>query len=365
MAVKSYKCFTCGADLKWNPTTNNFKCEYCDSEFVQDDFKDVVENEEARLEEEVASTGEVKVDESTGEEVVAYKCTYCGAEVLTLEETAATFCVYCQRPLVMENSLSGEFKPYGVIPFQKTKEEAMAAFKEYLKGKILVPDVYLEDQNIQKVTGVYLPFWLFDTKMDFNTVFEGKIVRTYSDSNYRYTETKIYDLIRNGDITIDGIPADGSLKTDDDIMNSIEPFDWSKMVPFSTTYLSGFLAEKYDVPAEDCQENVINRVKGSLSEAVTNTCRSYSGITQKTYNTTVASCDHKYVMLPVWLLYTQYNDKGYVFAMNGQTGKFIGDLPIHPPKVKKYQLTKLAQFVPIGIVVASIVKMILEGMGTI
>ena len=41
----------------------------------------------------------------------------------------------------------------------------------------------------------------------------------------------------------------------------------------------------------------------------------------------------KYALYPVWLLNTSYKGEKYTFAMNGQTGKFIGNLPVDNGKL--------------------------------
>ena len=40
-----------------------------------------------------------------------------------------------------------------------------------------------------------------------------------------------------------------------------------------------------------------------------------------------------YALMPVWLLNTKWNGKNYLFSVNGQTGKLVGDLPIDKVKL--------------------------------
>lgn len=330
MALKTYSCLNCNAELKWDPKAGCFRCEYCDSEFQEADL-------DTEVKAEVKEEPVVSTDAKTGEKIVTYTCSYCGAEVVTTEDTAASFCVYCQRPMVMENNLKGEFQPKFVIPFSKTQKEAKAAFQEFIKGKIFLPDAYIQDQNIEKISGIYVPFWIFDTEMSFDTTLNGEIVHHRSDSDYNYTITKHYQLIRQGEFQVEGVPADGSSKIDDFTMAAIEPFDWTELREFNTPYLSGFLAERYDVDADTAFENcIIKKLNTSLDDKIMGTCSGYSSVYFKTNERQVDSKTGQYAMLPVWMLYSQFEGKSYVFAMNGQTGKLRGNLPIDKKKVAFY-----------------------------
>ena len=335
MAVKTLKCLTCGADLMFNPTLQKWKCEWCDSEFTEKDLG--VDN----LEEPVSSA--IETPESIeNPDIKVYRCSYCGAEVVTDNVTAATFCVYCQRPITLGSQLSGEFKPAVIIPFQNTKEQALNAFKDYLKGKRFLPNEYKNNQNIEKLTGVYIPFWLYDGEVSFNVHGEGDIVTTRRSGEYMIKKTDIYSIAREGQIKIDNIPVDASTRTPSDVMDSIEPFEFSKLINFSTNYLSGFLAERYDDDKENLYERAKTRFEGSAENKIRESLRKYSAVRRKIDKKRVDNVSSKYGLLPVWLLYSTFKDKQYIYAMNGQTGKIIGDLPTDSGKIFKFWLTVFA-----------------------
>lgn len=335
MVSKTYKCLTCGAELKWSPTAQCWQCEYCDSKFNEDDLNDITAGNEDSL---AADTKSTDTDDGTDNgEVVTYKCSYCGAELVTTKETAATFCVYCQRPVILSNNLSGEFKPDMVLPFKNTKEDALNSFKEYIENLPFSPDNFKNEENIQKITGVYIPFWLVDADLRFDVQGEGDIITHWSDNDYKYTKTDTYEFVRSGNINFCNIPADASKKTADNIMDSIEPFDFSEMVPFKMPYLSGFLAEKYDVELKDVMPRIFNRCQNTTENDV-NATISYASVRKFINEFSITRKVPQYVLLPVWMLYTQYKDKSYVFAMNGQSGKMIGNSPISNKKVIKFGL---------------------------
>ncbi len=344
----TYSCFNCNAELKWNPVTQSFKCEYCDSEFHESDFADVTNVKEEQS--DVPDSNEASTEDSTkdstedakdGTPLVSYVCEYCSAQVITTTDTAATFCVYCQRPVILENNLSGEFKPTYVIPFSTTKKDAKEAFRNFLKNKIFVPDSFSLENNVDKITGMYVPFWLFDSELEFDFKLTGTITSRFSDSRYHYVKSDMYDVKRAGTFTTTRVPADGSSKISDDIMAAIEPFDWSKLQDFSMPYLSGFLAERYDISSEKVFDDVvIERLKTSLHQELMDTCKQYDRHSNSNLHSSINTTAGHYALLPVWLLYTQYEGTPYIFAMNGQTGKLQGDLPMDAKKIKKYTIQK-------------------------
>ena len=121
---------------------------------------------------------------------------------------------------------------------------------------------------------------------------------------------------------------DGSTKMDDTLMESIEPFDFSQAVEFQTAYLSGYLADKYDVDSEQSVARANERIKRSSEEAFESTVNGYASVTPVASNINLQNGVAKYALYPVWLLNTSWNGQKYTFAMNGQTGKFVGDLPL-------------------------------------
>jgi len=366
MAVKTLKCLTCGGDLKFNPTLQKFKCEWCDAEFAEKDLGDG-SSEASSVSEAIQS-----VESMDNPDIKVYRCSYCGAEVVTDAVTAATFCVYCQRPVTVGSQLSGEFKPSKLIPFKNTKDEALSAFKNYLKGKRFLPNAYKDDQNIEKLSGLYIPFWLYNGDVGFEVRGEGDIVTTSEKNGVQETKTEIYGIAREGVIKIKRIPVDASSKTPDDVMDSIEPFDFSQLTNFSTNYLSGFLAERYDEDSTKSYERAKVRFEGSAENTVKKSLDKYSEVRRKVDKKRVDNVKSIYALLPIWILYSQFQNKKYIYAMNGQTGKITGDLPVDGGKIAGYSLVvyiiscliggivgAIAGFTAVGVIIGIIVASVI------
>ena len=256
----------------------------------------------------------------------------CGGELVCDESTAATACPFCGNPIVLTGRLSGDLKPDYVIPFKLDKKAAEAALRNHMKGKRLLPNLFRSENRISEVKGVYVPFWLFDADADAHIRYHATRIRTWSDRDYDYTETQHYAILRSGDLSFTHVPVDGSSRMPDDLMESIEPFDFSSAVDFQTAYLSGYLADRYDVNADDSIGRANERVKKSTESVFASTVVGYHTVVPESTSVRLANGRVRYALYPVWLLNTVWNGKTFSFAMNGQTGKFVGDLPVDKGK---------------------------------
>ena len=263
-----------------------------------------------------------------GEGMKAYNCPSCGAQLICDATTAATSCPYCGNPTVVPGQFAGTLKPDFVIPFKLSREDAIQRLKQHYKGKVFLPKSFSSENHLQEISGVYVPFWMFSGKAEGDVHFDATRSRTYKSGDYRITETDHYDAYRAGSLAFEKIPVDGSEKMPDEHMDSIEPYDYSELKPFSTAYLPGFLADKFDVTAEDSRQRADSRCAGTLRSALEKTVSGYETCSARESNTTIKRGKVHYALMPVWMLNTKWRGKDFLFAMNGQTGKLVGDLPV-------------------------------------
>ena len=327
--LEQYKCPCCDGAIEFNSDAQKLKCPYCDSEFDIDSLRQTQDQPELPREDmrwDTQSPNQWREGEQ--EQLRSFQCTSCGGEILTEETTAATMCPYCGNPVVMLPQVTGTLKPDLVIPFQLDKEDAKAALARHLNGKILLPKVFKTENYIDKIQGVYVPFWLFDADAHGDIRFRATRVRHWSDSRYTYTKTSHYRIFRSGSLAFRAVPVDGSAKMADELMESIEPYDLSRAVDFQTAYLAGYLADKYDVQAEACQQRANDRIRTSTVDTFAGTVVGYSSVQPENSAIALKNTHVRYALLPVWLLNTTYRGEKFTFAMNGQTGKFVGNLPM-------------------------------------
>lgn len=330
--VLEYKCPCCNAGLVFGNDTQKLTCEYCDNTFDIDTVRAYNECQEQTAGEEFH--WEDRTQQEWGAEaeqsIRAFQCPSCGGEILTEETTAAAFCPYCDNPTILPSRLSGGLRPDAVLPFQTGKEDAKAAFLRLCRGKPLLPREFTREQRLERITGIYVPFWLYDCGADFDGSYQATRVHRWSDSKYDYTRTDHFLLRRGAQAEFSGIPMDGSSKMDDTFMESIEPYDYRQMKDFDMAYLTGYLADKYDVPAENGENRIRQRVDGAIRDELQGTLLGYATVVPTSRQLRVNRSKAKYALLPVWILNTRYRGKLYTFAMNGQTGKMTGTFPISP-----------------------------------
>lgn len=325
-----YKCPCCGGAIEFNTTVQKMKCPYCDTEFDMDTLRSYDEELKAAKPEDMEWKEEAGGQWQEGEQegMLVYMCESCGGEIVGDKTTAATSCPYCGNPVVMKGQFSGDLRPDYVIPFKLDKKAAKEALSRHFHGKRLLPKAFKDENHIDEVKGVYVPFWLFNAQADADVSYNATKVRRWSDSRYNYKETSHYFVTREGDIGFERVSVDGSSKMDDTLMESIEPFDFKDAVDFQTAYLAGYLADKYDVTADQSKDRANQRIKRSTEDAFRNTVKGYTTVVTANSNIRLTENSVKYALYPVWVLTTSWKDGSYIFAMNGQTGKMVGNLPL-------------------------------------
>lgn len=80
--------------------------------------------------------------------------------------------------------------------------------------------------------------------------------------------------------------------------------------------------------AEASIDRANKRVKRSTEDTFAGTVQGYTTVTTEYSSVQFRGGKARYALYPVWLLNTTWNGNKYTFAMNGQTGKFVGDLPV-------------------------------------
>ena len=363
--ITNYQCPACTGPLHFVGESGRLECDYCGSSFDIAEIEALYAEKEAKAAEVAQKQGETEAAQKTAEVeeqqtaadgsdwdssglsedwgadaagMKAYCCPSCGAELLCDATTAATSCPYCGNPSVLPGQFSGILKPDFVLPFKLSKEDAIKALKKHYLKKPLLPSTFSKANHLEEIKGVYVPFWMYDGEASGSAQFHATQVHTYTSGDYEITETRHYDVSRSGSLCFEKIPVDASSKMPDDYMDSIEPYDYAELRPFSTAYLPGFLADKYDVTAEDSIERANKRIRRSTEETFQQTVTGYDSVKVESSSIQLHGGKTKYALFPVWLLSTSWRGENYLFAMNGQTGRFVGDLPVDKGAARKWML---------------------------
>ena len=339
--ITNYQCPACTGPLQFDAATGKLACQYCGSAYAPQEIEALYAEKDAKAaetkaaadakREKAAASGSDEWDMSglssdwgaDANGMRTYNCPSCCAELICDETTAVTACPYCGNPSVVPGQLSGVLKPDFVIPFKVTKEKAIAALKEHYKGRPFLPNAFKQKNHLEEIKGVYVPFWLFDGTADCDAVYDCEKTHTYRSGDYDVIHTDHFEVLREGSVSFSRIPVDGSTKMPDDYMDSIEPFDYGALKEFSTGYMPGYMADKYDVSAEECSERADARAENTAERCLRDSVINYSSVLERRKNIRLHRGEVKYAL---------WNGENRRFARNGQTGKFVGKLPVDKKK---------------------------------
>lgn len=327
-----YRCPNCDGTLSFSSESQKLTCPYCDTEFDTKTIQeynqaiDATKAQDCQWENYQASSGEGTWAEGETDNLVVHICRSCNGEIVAEKTTAVTSCPYCDNNIFIPQQFADELKPDYVIPFKLNKEQAKEALRNFYKGKPLLNPCFKTENHLDEIKGLYVPFWLFNCDTNNELHYKTTKIRSYSDARYHYTETKHFSVHRAGTLNFDKIPADGSSKMNDTYMEAIEPFYYQELKKFTPAYFAGYLADKYDVSAEQLQKRINDRIRTSVIQKFEP--RGYASVQSTGANIRAVKNEVHYALLPVWVLNTKYNGTLYTFMMNGQTGKMVGKLPV-------------------------------------
>lgn len=321
-------CENCGADMVFDADTGKLTCGSCQSTIDIDDSQSTSTTDIPTADfEDIHETRSASqyTNQSNAQE---YHCQSCGAVLVTNSDTSSTICSFCNSAMVLTDRLIGSLAPVKIIPFTISKAKAQDAFKKWCKNGLVTPTGFMTAERIKNISGMYVPFWLFDLKGRAEGNARCTKVRTYPRGDYIITDTSHYQIYRRIEIDFLKIPADASKKMDDQLMDKLEPFNYNNLEDFRFEYLSGFTSEKYNYTDSDLFPRINTRVDSYIKEYMSSTITGYATTTYSNYWSDLKQRNAYYTLLPVWLVNYDYKGKEYMFAMNGQTGKIVGKPPI-------------------------------------
>ncbi len=338
MSSAIHKCPNCGANLHFDAASAKVACQYCQSEF---DVAEVASLHEAAERQAAEQAEQRRVDtEQYQAETHGYHCENCGAEVVTDNETSSGFCYYCHSPVIFSDKISGDFLPDYIIPFKLNKKQAKHSFRQWVKKFKLVPKDFAAPEQLEKITGVYVPYWMADAVANFDVSGTGDVVKTWRSGDKKHTKTSRYRFERKGTMQFNQIKTIASDKVDRALINSVESNTKGKLVPFSTAYLSGFFSQRYTIERDQIADDTVRKVKGYLHDMLAREL-TYQNINYQRDDSKIDIAKWSYVLLPMWLLTYKFGNKIYVYALNGENGESFGQLPVSYGKLALHALLGL------------------------
>ena len=305
-----FKCKNCGGNAVYHPEKHSMFCPFCDSENSAE-----------------------RTDENLGELTI---CPNCGGEVKVQEHTSATQCPSCDCYLIFNERVEGVFAPKSIIPFQLSKETCKRSIREKFKKFLFAPTDFLDEARLNEIQGVYVPYWFYDYDTHWDFQAEGTKIRSWTSGDTQYTETSYYDIVRDMDIRFQKIPVDASVQMPDDVMDLMEPFNYGQLEDFNPEYMSGFYAEKYNMPSDAVEERARKKMTNDADRMLVDSYSGYSSVKVKRRDLQLRDSRSDYGLLPVWKYIYTYQGNKYPFYMNGQTGKIVGNPPVSMKKLWAY-----------------------------
>lgn len=337
--LNEYKCPACTGVMNFDSTLQKMKCVYCGTTMGIEEFQeqrgmqaDVAESNDTATSATSTWVSEAEAwNSNETSDMKVLTCNSCGGEIVASKTDITSVCPFCSNNVLITSQFAGDLKPNYCIPFKLTKDDAINAYKNNLKGKPFLPKIFKTQSHIEEIKGVYVPFWIFDTTVNANVTFSASTSNTTRSGDTEYTTIKDYSVERIGSINFSHIPTDASKQMDDALMDSIEPYNFNEAVDFQPAYMAGYVANRYDVSVEECMNRAKDRVEFCTLESFTNSVRRqghYDSVSVLNKHMNIGELKYSYALYPVWLLNTKWNGKIYSFAMNAQTGKLVGDLPV-------------------------------------
>lgn len=309
-----FKCKNCSGNMVFNPEKMKMHCPYCDSMDT----------------EEVLYSNNMHI------------CDCCGAEIPINQYDSAGRCEACSQYVIFDERIKGEYEPDKIIPFHFSKNIAKQCIRQEFGEHMYMPDTFLEEVTLKSMEGVYVPFWLYDFETNFDYQGTGLKVNTRTRGNIQYTDNSYYNVVRNFDATFTRMPQDASSGMPNDVMDLMEPYDYSKMQDFHPKYMSGFRGEVYYGGAKIFEPRAAEKTKSASEQLLKDTIRGYTSVTATVNKLNMENTNSEYALLPVWRYLYEYRGKIYPFYVNGQTGKVIGEVPVSKIKKTVYPLTVFA-----------------------
>ncbi len=348
-----YKCPNCGADMAFDTQSGMLRCGSCGrtdridemagnkrtsgGDYSYDMDEDDRRASDSGFDREYSNTSHEDEPSSHStfneDEVREYHCNNCGAVLITDAQTTATTCSFCGAGVILGDRLSGNLAPAKVVPFSINKDQAQEAFRKWCKKGKLTPSDFMTADRIKNITGIYVPFWLYDLNGRGEVDATCTKVRTYTMGDWIYTETKYYRVYRKVDLNYNRIPCDASKKMEDSMMDKLEPYDYVNLKDFKMPYLAGYISEKYDFDDNEMLPRIKQRAGSYVDSYINSTISGYATVNVHHKDIYIRKVNSEYTLMPVWMVCYDYKKSEHIFAMNGQTGKVVGRPPLSAMKI--------------------------------
>ena len=297
-------CSACGGTLKYDPVTQKMKCNSC---------KNLFSTELAEL---TGNTSEVKI----------FRCQHCNSEFIACKSDAVAYCPLCGYHDIKLQKVEKEFNPDFVAPFVINRQQAAAAINARMASEFFAPRSikYFSDSML---SALYIPFWCKDFNFNSDLVFEtatGSAKKTRIESKNSHVHTNFENFLVNA-----------SSHFNNSLINNLAPWHIkdNTLLKYNNSDLSDCFVDRYNNDTVDIEAATFSKAALLIAKAVSaDKNESFLNLTE--HNSSGNCSKNDYILLPVWILNSRFNNNTYSFAVNALTGKVSGVAPVDINTVK-------------------------------
>lgn len=324
--ILHYTCPDCGAEMVYDIKRRKLHCDHCSKEMELSQVSSLGTEDLSAAK----TSDKMEGDILAGQE---YHCPNCGGLMVAKDKETSTNCAYCGAPMILADRLSGKRRPAKLLPFQMDRQDAEKAFRKWCRNGRFSPRGFTSAENIQRLRGMYIPYWLFqfDTRVDISA--QATRVRVFRQGDYQITETEFYDIQRAYKLQYKDIPLDASQQLEDSEMAKLEPFNFSELKAFNMPYLAGFDSSSYDFDETEMAPSAKSKVEKYARDYAQGAVSGYSMVHLNSHTINFEREDEAFIFVPIWFVDYNYHGKVYKFMMNGQNGRIAGTPPTSRGKI--------------------------------
>lgn len=314
-----FPCPGCGGQLRYSVKNKKLKCESCGNTIEVEEYK---------------SGKNINADTI---DTSVYVCPNCAGEIQLIDNDGMEFCPFCGTQATMQEKFSTEGAPKYILPFMISKKQAKNRYKSITEHIHFVPDGLEQEENIDKMVPMFVPYYLYEYSVNDDVAFKG--TRTYESGQYQYTNRANVDV--NVDVNHMKVAYDASQALDDSIAKTLKPFPMDEIRDFNAGYLAGSFVENSSVEKDLYVEESRAAAVDSLYGQVVKNAKGYTPDFSEKYGIeTQLANDIQYegpagAYMPLYFLTSRYDDRVAYSIVNGATGNTYTDIPIDKRKMFK------------------------------